>query len=151
MPTPTYDLIASNVLTSDTGTLTFSSIPATYRDLVIVVRMSNASVYSLRFNGDSGLNYHSVAMTGFGTTATSSTSSPDDQISISYNAPGIVQILDYSATDKHKSVLARADSSATATQARAGRWANTAAINSITFTNMSSNSGSSFYLYGISA
>ena len=46
MPTPTYDLLASSVLGSNTATVSFSSIPSTYQDLVLVV---NASATALAF------------------------------------------------------------------------------------------------------
>jgi hypothetical protein len=37
MPTPTYDLIESTALGSSASSITFSSIPSTYRDLVLVI------------------------------------------------------------------------------------------------------------------
>jgi len=64
-------------------------------------------------------------------------------------------IMDYSATDKHKSTLIRSRSSRdngdTDTTAGAGRWANTNAVNQIKFylTSGSFAAGSTFSLYGV--
>jgi hypothetical protein len=66
-------------------------------------------------------------------------------------------IMDYSATDKHKSTLIRSRSSRdngdTDTTAGAGRWANTAAVNSLRFylTGGSFAAGSNFQIYGIAS
>ncbi len=161
MPTPTYDLIASNVLSSNASSITFSSIPATYRDLILVIQPTSASGGNpdllARFNGDSGSNYNIVAMTGTGTSATSfSLSSQTDifisSVGLSTNAfLSITQIMDYSATDKHKTCLIRNGRSSDNVRAQAVRWANTAAINQISMTMSSGtmDSGSTFYLYGI--
>ena len=60
MPTSTYDLIASNVLTSSASNIEFTSIPSTYRDLVIVMTVTadSASFGRMRFNNNSGSNYN---------------------------------------------------------------------------------------------
>ena len=164
MPTATYDLIASNVLGSSAASVTFSSIPATYRDLIVVVEASSSGASNtngrLTFNSDTGNNYNWVLMIGDGSSATSASSSNTSNIIILESATstrrvlGIAQIQDYSATDKHKSTLGRYGNAATATTAAAGRWANTAAITSVTIeafsgTGLQWASGSSFYLYGI--
>lgn len=156
--TATYDLIASNVLSSSASSVTFSSIPATYRDLIIVVRPISTSgtiIGYLRFNSDSGANYNWVRMSGDGSSATSfSTSDNGLELVVartSDNGQGIAHIMDYSATDKHKSVLQRLDDPTQTTRAYAGRWANTSAINSVTVAASSNQfaSGATFYLYGI--
>ena len=161
MPTPTYDLIASNVLSSSASSVTFSSIPATYRDLVLVIeatRLSGTDFAYLRFNGDTGANYSNVAMTGDGSTDYSQSGSGSDQgrFAILGNTSknlAIISIMDYSATDKHKTFLTRSNDGATANGVWAfvSRWANTAAINSIVIDEGTSSftSGSTFYLYGI--
>jgi hypothetical protein len=62
-----------------------------------------------------------------------------------------IQVMDYSATDKHKTVLARNASTVNSVNAHAARWANTGAITSIVVLTESSTfaSGSTFSLYGI--
>jgi hypothetical protein len=63
--------------------------------------------------------------------------------------------MDYSATDKHKTVISRFGSAARETQATASRWANTAALTSINFFQESGgvtfSTGSTFSLYGVIA
>ena len=162
--TPTYDLIASNVLTSSASSVTFSSIPATYRDLVLVVEYLSATAGNaearLRFNSDTGSNYSTVVMTGDGSTASSGTYSLTEiygsNATTTDRRINIYQIMDYSATDKHKTVLIRsnrASGSGPTVEALAGRWANTAAINSITVRAKDADfaSAATFYLYGIVA
>ena len=165
MPTPTYDLIASNVLSSATSSVTFSSIPATYRDLVLVARpLAPASSYfvmGLRFNGDTGSNYNRVSMAGSGSAASSSSQVNETNAPLGYlvavfpgfNNVTIAQIMDYSATDKHKTVLTRANTPEDYVEALATRWASTSAIDSVTVMRREGSadfpSGSTFYLYGI--
>jgi hypothetical protein len=157
MPTPTYDLISTTTLATATGTVVFSSLPQTYRDLILVSRNSmNAAVSCfIRFNNDTGANYTAVRIlnSSGGSTATSDNFAPAE---IGYNTTtnsGISNILDYSATNKHKTYFTRwgnADGTAYV-QAYAARWANTAAITTISITPTSNEivAGSTFSLYGI--
>jgi hypothetical protein len=165
MPTPTYDLIASNVLTTSASSVIFSSLPSTgYRDLVLVVNVISTldSIgVRARVNGDTGSNYPMVYMTGNGT-STGSAGATQSYIYASANAfadetsrwLGIYNLLDYSATDKHKPILVRSNQTGGTffgTEAVAVRWANTAAINSIEIypSSGSWDATSSFHLYGI--
>jgi hypothetical protein len=61
--------------------------------------------------------------------------------------------MDYSATDKHKTVLVRSNAASTGVEAIAQRWASTAAITSIlVFPSTGSwAAGGTFSLYGIVA
>ncbi len=62
--------------------------------------------------------------------------------------------MDYSATDKHKTVLTRYGSAATDIQATASRWESTAAVNSVTIFDVLGQTyqvGSTFSLYGVIA
>ena len=155
MPTPTYDLIASNVLSSSASSVTFSSIPATYGDLVLVCNEASGNAVNLyaEFNGDTGANYSYVFMRGDGSSTFSGSGTGNEAI-ISVGSTAqlfIMQIMDYSATDKHKTYLSRSNRAAGNVAAQAGRWANTAAINSIRIFNGSIASGTTFYLYGIAS
>jgi hypothetical protein len=70
------------------------------------------------------------------------------------NHVGIVQIMDYSATDKHKTSLARSNRADSGVDASAIRWANTAAINSITLLQTNGRTleaGATIALYGIAS
>ena len=163
MPTPTYDLIASNVLSSSASSVTFSSIPATYRDLVVVAQPINTvgdTQLAMRLNSDTGTNYSRVVMGGNGSTAQSASNTLDriltgydSSMTNSQDSLFIVQLMDYSVTDKHKTLLIRGNRAAGGTDAHAVRWANTAAVNTILLYPFADSfaSGSSFYLYGISA
>jgi hypothetical protein len=163
MPTPTYTALATRTLTGTASSVVFSTIPATYRDLILVCSgtSSNTAINSIfvRFNSDTGSNYAYVAMyataAGAGSGATTLTGAVAGlTISSSVNT-NITQIMDYSATDKHKTVLSRQNSLGDSfVRASTSRWANTAAITSITCfidTGANFNSGSTFSLYGIVA
>lgn len=151
MPTPTYIPLATQNLTS-AASVTFSSIPATYRDIIIVVRgsITSAGDVWMRFNGDSGSNYTFVQMAGNGSSASSSSGSQTfGQISNtgSGEIAAIASVMDYSATDKHKTILSR--NTGDIVRAWAVRWANTAAINQIQVSAASSFSTATISLYGI--
>jgi hypothetical protein len=161
MPTPTYIPLATVTLGTATASVTFSSIPATYRDLILVIQGTNTSSGNsrLQVNGDSGNNYNQVRMYGAGglpgSDSASNIASLDmSSMSTSSGYQAVIQLMDYSATDKHKTILSRTqESNISAVLANAGRWANTAAITSVTtFTAAGSYaSGSTFSLYGVIA
>lgn len=158
MPTPTYDLIASNVLSSSASSVTFSSISGSYRDLVLVVNATApGNNLNLRFNSDTGTNYSYVWANGNGSTTVSNSAASQNQMILtsatyltSVRNTNISQIMDYSATDKHKTVLTRGNGEY-GTEMRAGRWASTSAITSVTAIcdGGSFDANSSFYLYGL--
>jgi hypothetical protein len=156
MPTPTYTPLATVTLASTAATVTFSSIPATMRDLIVVVNGNTSAnqFTGLRFNSDSGSNYSFVRM------FTGPTSSTDTRSygllttgdpSLTLNA--IAQIMDYSATDKHKTVLIRSNIPADNVAAHAVRWANTAAITTVAVEAISTTwaVGTTLNLYGVIA
>jgi hypothetical protein len=64
-----------------------------------------------------------------------------------------MDLIDYSATDKHKTILSRLNNTARATNALINRWPSTAAITSIRINGNGANftTGSTFALYGVSA
>jgi hypothetical protein len=167
MPTPTYTPLANITLGSTATSVTFSSINQSYRDLILVFEGSaNTSdrVVAIRFNSDSGSNYSRVQMSGTGSSAASGTLSGTAtdfyyQATASQQTNAVVQIMDYTATDKHKSMVSRANTPAAYVFANAHRWASTAAITSLQVfpattsygANGSFNIGSTFALYGIVA
>lgn len=158
MPTPTYKALANITLSSSAASVTFGSIPGTYRDLVLVIdgTVSSADTLGLRFNSDSGNNYFSVSMNGNGSTASSGswTSVSSGYFGIFYTTQSnaIINIMDYSATDKHKTFISRSNNAGNLVRAHATRWASTNAITSVTLTSFGGvnySSGSTFALYGI--
>jgi hypothetical protein len=160
MPTPTYTPLATVTLATTAASVTFSSIPATYRDLILVSRptTSNDVTTRLRMNNDSSSSYSLIYMYGYSSGTLSGTVSGnylDIAGSGTQGATSIAQIMDYSATDKHKTILARqVRGQNSVVAATAHRWANTSAITSITIAGQpfsSWNTGTYFSLYGIGA
>lgn len=157
--------LATTTLASASATVTFSSISGAYRDLRLVTTTRHASQgqpynqLRFRFNGDSGANYNFVSMKGTGSTTESSSATNQVELALFFDAPNtsssfspiITDIMDYSATDKHKTSLIRLNDAEVSVQAIAGRWASTSAINSITVYAPTDNwvAGSTFSLYGI--
>lgn len=164
MGTPTYQPIAEITLGSSASSVTFSNITQAYRDLVLTSttkNTGNATTIFYRLNGDATTgNYFRVYALGNGS-STSSATSNDNYFSDSVTSAGsqgvsINHFMDYSATDKHKTVIGRhdvPDGGFTYTYMDAKRWANTAAITSIYLypTVGSFAAGSTFSLYGVLA
>jgi hypothetical protein len=162
MPTAIRAL-ANTTLASTASSVTFSSIAGTYRDLILVVNgtTAGASSVTLRFNSDTGANYSSVIMEGNGTNAGSGNNASQTALFNTYaynstNTTGSVHvfnIMDYTATDKHKVVLSRTNNTSLVTAAAAGRWANTAAITTVEVRSLSSSFavGTNLSLFGVSS
>ena len=166
MATPTYTPLANITLGSSAASVTFSSISQAYRDLVLVVSATHSStstsIYGAINDDNAGTTYSSVKMLGNGSTASSGTTvdfpllllATSGMLRTASGNSVVVQFMDYSATDKHKSVLSRANHPDFATEASVNRWANTAAITKIYLrpgdaTNFAA--GSTFALYGIAS
>jgi hypothetical protein len=110
-----------------------------------------------RLNGDTGTNYAGVRMYGTGSSAVSNTTSGNELFLLdASNAGGAivkVDIMDYSATDKHKTFLIRMDDSAAIVFAITARYISTSAITSLGLT-AALNSypvGTVISLYGIAS
>jgi len=73
----TYEPIATTTLGSAAASITFSSIPATYTDLKVILTPISTGVsdYNLfyQFNNDTSTNYSRTRLSGNGTTAVSGT------------------------------------------------------------------------------
>lgn len=160
MPTSTYTPLAEITLGSSAASVSFSSVSQIYRDLVLVMSVKTTgsnTLARLTFNSDTATNYSRVNMVGNGSTATSSSESADNgifacDVSSSDFYVQINQIMDYSATDKHTSVLTRT-AREDRTIALAQRWANTAAVTTATITIAAGTfaAGSTFSLFGVAA
>ena len=162
----TYEPISTQTLGSATATVTFSSIPATYTDLVLVCNIAQAAGNnSLRFriNSDTGSNYSATYLYGNGTSAlsgrdasqTSGTIYVSGSTTIETNY--IVQFMNYSNATTYKTLLGRSNRASSEVAADVGLWRNTSAINSISlamggsFPTNNFATGSTFALYGIKA
>lgn len=169
---PAFELISTQLITTNTADLTFSSIPQTYKHLQLrYVARANNNVTNLRFrlNGDTGSNYathslHTQSTGVFSDNSTSTTSmyscefSFDGASPTGAFSPGIMDFLDYSATSKNTTMRGLAGQCEPAwvtgrLRLRSAAWFNTAAVTSLTiFTDSGTGrfvAGSRFSLYGI--
>lgn len=166
-----FDSIATINGNGSSGTITFSSIPNTYKHLQIrgIARGTNASVQelvTLRLNSDTGANYADHRL--FGDTIfanavgnasqTSIYLSPTPAANTASNILGafVIDIVDYSSTSKNKTtrhMIGRNNNGAFAEAIilGSGLWRSTSAVNSITLTIATGafSTQSTFALYGI--
>jgi hypothetical protein len=160
MATTTYIPLAEFTLATASASVSITEISQDYSDLVLVVDWvsTNSVIFSMQFNGDVGSVYQNAYAYVTGGNATAGTSSQTkirSALGIDNGERGlaIAQIQDYSATDKHKTVLTRVDSTDHSdTEMAAGRWPVTSAITSITAVTVAGGSysaGTTFKLFGI--
>jgi hypothetical protein len=169
-----YESIATVTASGGQTSLTFSSIPSTYKHLEIrgiardTLTIDGGVGVKIQFNGDTGSNYvrHNLrgdggnavagANTGFDNIAFVGGSIGDSSTSNAFGA-SIISIVDYASTSKNKTVRGFSGSEANTSSANfyvvlnSGLWLNTAAITSITLIagQASYAAGSTFALYGI--
>ena len=159
MTTPTYDLLASTVLTGDASSITFSSINQTYKHLILSgnLKSSNDAYAEIRFNGSSsGYAYLTIEGNSSGDPityrATSSSYASTGYYTPSVRAEGsnlYAEILDYTGSNQ-KSLCVRNGSSEDVLTLVANTWNNTAAINQIQVsTNYDMTTGSTLQIYGL--
>ena len=158
----TYEPIATTTLGS-AGNLTFTSIPSTYTDLILVGAGTATSTGDIRvrFNNDSGSNYSNTVLLGEASTARSARSTSATASIIGFywfglqsdQAHWIINIQNYANTTTYKTALARSNNKPKETDAIVALWRSTAAIDRIDlFVNGSTfASGTTFSLYGIKA
>ena len=161
----TYEKIATNTLGSAAASVTFSSIPATYTDLVLVYNGKFASAngqIAFQFNGDTATNYSNTELYGNGSTAGSSRESSVSSMRLGYTATAnienmnIMNVMNYSNTTTYKTAIARQNTAGSGSGAAAhvGLWRSTAAVNQILvmcYNGINFVTGSTFTLYGIKA
>ena len=167
MATNTYVALDKITVGSAVASVTFSSIPSGYTDLVIVGNLgttSGSANIALQVGNttiDTGSNYSFTNVNGDGSSAASSRASNQAQIYIDYSAyptttltsTYIWQVQNYSNTTTNKTVLGRSNTASRGTNATVGLWRSTAAINTIKLDTQSTTflSGSTFSLYGIAS
>jgi hypothetical protein len=177
----TYTPIYSQTLSSAATSITFSNIPTTFTDLVLVasiradaVTFNNMNFPLIRLNGDSSSGLYSVTSlfsrnTGSGDTSISSRASSQNEINFGgvtttnmtsgIFSTWITTFLNYSNNTTNKTILNRISSVSNLTasdglSAGVGLWRNTAPINSISLIATNSGNfviGSTFTIYGIKA
>ena len=172
--TGSFESIATTTVgVGGTGTVTFSSIPSTYKHLQIrgIARTNRASTYDggyVQFNSDTTLsNYTLHILSGTGSAATSqgystaggtglqTPTTGGNTILANTFGPFVLDILDYTNTNKYKTIRAIGgfeDNTNARIQLVSGAWLNTSAITSITLdviTGTLYQQYSHFALYGI--
>ena len=159
----TYEPIATTTLGSAASSITFSSIPATYTDLRLVIVGTPAAGASLdvNFNSDTGANYSRTTLYGDGSTANSTRNTGltfwRATLALATTAPSLVTLDIFSyAGSTYKTGLSvfSGDANGSGYQYQnVNLWRSTSAINRIDLglggTNF--NTGTTATLYGIKA
>ena len=154
-------LISEQVLSASAASITFSSIPQTYTDLVLEVvgqlDLTAAGSIAARYNGDTATNYSQTYLYGNGTSAISGRSS---NVTYAYGgdigntqvSTNTIHIMSYANTTTYKTALNRGAKSDSGTNATVTLWRSTAAITSVLVANSTSNTfaaGTTFRLWGV--
>jgi hypothetical protein len=160
----TYEAIMSTTLTTNSSSVTFSSIPQTYTDLVLICAydlVSGGGSMALRLNNDSAGNYGVTYIFGNGSSAASSrvaniTYVAAGRAGVGGQGGGYTHIMSYSNTTTFKSVLSRSFGTIGSASPwfDVTTWRSTAAITSLVLLDESGGtfaSGATFNLYGIKA
>ena len=167
-----YESIATVTLGSAASTITFSSIPSTYKHIQIrgVARSAGSDAsyqhIAIQLNSDTGSNYWSHGLYGTGSSALTHADGSAVTKMLSANIPTttqtastfngtVIDILDYANTNKNTTVRALGgfdSNGGGALGLYSGLWSNTAAVSTVTLSvyqgsNFAANS--SFALYGI--
>jgi hypothetical protein len=169
----TYTLISSNVLASAAASVTFSSIPSTYTDLVLKINGRGSSAAQsaeptrITINSSSATDYSYIMMANAGGSANTLSQNALPFLPIFRDIPATtatantfgnteVYIPNYAlSTVKPISMVAAPEEAANGSYyniAAAGLWNSASAITSLTLVpSVSTNfvANSSFYLYGI--
>ena len=168
-----FESIATITAAGGESSLSFSSIPGTYKHLQVRGIIKDASAGAnftsgnFQFNSDSGTNYARHDLNGNGSSASASGTASTFYIGpldvpyaglTSIFGAVIIDILDYASTSKYKTArfFAGLDTNNATLKGSvdlaSGLWMSTSAINSITFGTGTANgfaAGSTFALYGI--
>jgi hypothetical protein len=168
--TGSYESISTNTLSSNSNTVTISSIPSTYKHLQLrmFAKHSGGSGIAdaiVTFNGDTGSNYtKSWTFTFDGGGPYTSRGTASSGFSMGYFANNgstslfgtfILDLVDYSNTNKYKTAtylngVEKTSAGTTTVVHGTGSWLNTAAISSISINcGDAISAGSTFALYGI--
>ena len=172
MPSTYEPINTYTVSGTSTATVTFSSIPGTYTDLILVGKLGSRTTDAfpyLQFNGDTNTNYSYTQVYGNGTDDLSNRQSNINQLFNSdvwakqdvLNSNVTYHIMNYSNSTTYKTSIQRQDTAGgtgyAGSLAAVGLWRNTAAITSVAIKLTSGGTAYNFYagsiftLYGIKA
>jgi hypothetical protein len=154
----TYEKIATTTLGAD-GTISFTSIPATYTDLRLVLVCTTVSGGGLefRYNGDTASNYSFTTLQGNGSSVTSGRASSQTALAasnanVSATVPALITIDIFSyAGSTFKTCLIEDSQDLNGSgqvERQVGLYRSTTAISSISFV-QSLKTGTTATLYGI--
>jgi hypothetical protein len=160
----TYEPIETRTLASAAASVTFTSIPSTYTDLILVMgnlTFSSGGNPQVQYNGDTATNYSNTDLYGTGSTDGSTYNVSNNYINVGFSATNgsasepatvIVQIQNYSNATTFKTLLGRGNRAGGEVQTNVGMWRSTAAINQVLVkTSSTFQTGSTFTVYGIKA
>jgi hypothetical protein len=163
MPKKTYTQINTITLAAASSSVTFGSIPQNFRDLILVYNgeFTSAANFLVRLNADTSGNYNHIILRG---PVTSESGTYNffyafwNQAQSGSRQMMNLNIMDYSATDKHKTLLNRTGYTRSSpadfhVEAQALRWVNLSAVSAVEIFVNAGNfvAGSTFTLYGIEA
>jgi hypothetical protein len=152
----TYEPIATVTLGSASASYTFSSIPQTYTDLVLIINGQASAEASdiMRFNSDSGSNYSYAVLDGnpgSGSGANQTSCYLGNTWTAQYMK--VINIFNYSNSTTYKTVISRSNyqGGTYAVSAWVSLWRNTNAITSLVVGPNSGtmSTGLTLTLYGI--
>ena len=166
-----YYSIATTTLSSSTATVTFSSIPSTYKHLQIraiarsTFNQNTGDQVTVQVNGVTASSYSYHYMSANGSTigdvnATSTTTTmglgyaPNDGVTANTFGAFIIDVADYASTSKFKTFRAFGgyDANGSGTiRLQSGLFQSTNAVTSISLTHNTFKAGSTFALYGVIA
>jgi hypothetical protein len=160
----TYTPIATTTLGSAAASYTFSSIPSTYTDLVLILSAKSSSGvvnHKIQFNGDTTNKYSDTRLFGDGSSASSDRRNQSQdggsallgEIGTAAFSADIWHIMNYANSTTYKTYIGRNNEQEGNVNAIVGLWSSTSAINSLTIKTSSANlaTGTTLTLYGIAA
>lgn len=155
----TYTPIAT-ISAGGSSTVTFSSIPSTYTDLMLIIggALSSQGYTDFTFNGNTASSYSYTRMLGYSGGLLSDVqtgAAGRDVFSVgTISGSVIAHILNYKNTTTYKTMMLRENNDASGVGLYTYSWLNTSAITSISIFPKSSATwitGSTLTLYGITA
>jgi hypothetical protein len=159
----TYDKIEAKTLGSATSSVSFTVIPATYTDLVLVsvTKSTTGNNTRLTFNNDASALYSNTSLGGTGSSAVSRRDSGVTFMRLDWDGYNqttefnvhVTNVQNYANTTTFKTAITRSGSAPTGVDALVGLYRSTSAINRLDVIASTGNfdTGSTFTLYGIKA
>ena len=163
--TSSFESIATANGTGSVSTLTFSSIPSTFKHLQIRGNANdlNGNTLAIRFNSDTGSNYAFHRLLGNGATASATGFATQTWanyvgylgVNADQMAAFLVDVHDYASTSKYKTIRTFTGNDRNGSgfvSLSSGLWQSTSAVTSIDLISTGSNnftSNTTFALYGI--